>query len=52
MPAPNRIDVQGLDKELVGQVAADIRKLRKPEGRGGGRGGGTAARPVEFEEVK
>ena len=28
---PNRITVRGFDKELVGQVAADIRKLRKPE---------------------
>ena len=31
VPAPNRIAVKGSDKELVGQVAADIRKLRKPE---------------------
>jgi len=31
VPTPNRIDVKGPDKELVGQVAADIRKLRKPE---------------------
>ena len=31
MPTPNRITVRGTDKELVGQVAADIRKLRKPE---------------------
>jgi large subunit ribosomal protein L6 len=31
VPAPNRISVKGSDKELVGQVAADIRKLRKPE---------------------
>ena len=31
VPSPNRIDVIGSDKELVGQVAADIRKLRKPE---------------------
>jgi large subunit ribosomal protein L6 len=31
VPSPNRIDVLGSDKELVGQVAADIRKLRKPE---------------------
>lgn len=31
VPSPNRIDVKGSDKELVGQVAADIRKLRKPE---------------------
>ena len=31
VPAPTRITVQGADKQLVGQVAADIRKLRKPE---------------------
>jgi large subunit ribosomal protein L6 len=31
VPSPSRIDVKGTDKELVGQVAADIRKLRKPE---------------------
>ena len=31
VPSPNRIDVKGTDKEVVGQVAADIRKLRKPE---------------------
>ena len=29
--APTRIIVRGIDKEKVGQVAADIRKLRKPE---------------------
>jgi large subunit ribosomal protein L6 len=31
VPAPTRIIVKGIDKELVGQVAANIRKLRKPE---------------------
>ena len=31
VPAPNRIVVQGIDKEVVGQVAADIRAWRKPE---------------------
>jgi large subunit ribosomal protein L6 len=31
VPSPNRIAVKGADKEVVGQVAADIRKLRKPE---------------------
>ena len=30
-PVPTRIIVKGIDKEKVGQVAADIRKLRKPE---------------------
>jgi large subunit ribosomal protein L6 len=28
---PTRLGVQGLDKQLVGEVAANIRKLRKPE---------------------
>ena len=31
VPVPTRIIVRGIDKELVGQVAADIRKIRKPE---------------------
>jgi len=31
VPLPTRITVKGMDKEKVGQVAADIRKLRKPE---------------------
>jgi large subunit ribosomal protein L6 len=31
VPAPTRIVVRGIDKEQVGQVAADIRKIRKPE---------------------
>src|SRR5918997_3490629 len=31
VPAPTRISVQGNDKQAVGQVAADIRRLRKPE---------------------
>jgi large subunit ribosomal protein L6 len=31
VPSPTRIVVKGIDKELVGQVAADIRKIRKPE---------------------
>ena len=31
VPAPNRIVVRGVDKEAVGQVAANIRKIRKPE---------------------
>jgi large subunit ribosomal protein L6 len=29
--APTRFGVQGIDKQLVGEVAANIRKLRKPE---------------------
>jgi large subunit ribosomal protein L6 len=31
VPTPTRITVRGVDKQVVGQVAADIRKIRKPE---------------------
>ena len=31
VPIPTRIVVKGIDKEMVGQVAANIRKIRKPE---------------------
>jgi large subunit ribosomal protein L6 len=31
VPTPLRIVIRGIDKEAVGQVAADIRKVRKPE---------------------
>jgi large subunit ribosomal protein L6 len=31
VPVPTRIIVKGIDKEAVGQVAANIRKIRKPE---------------------
>ena len=31
VPAPNRIVVKGIDKQLVGETAARIRKVRKPE---------------------
>jgi large subunit ribosomal protein L6 len=31
VPAPNRIVVRGIDKQLVGETAATIRKVRKPE---------------------
>ena len=30
-PQPNRITVSGIDKELVGQIAATIRALREPD---------------------
>ena len=30
-PAPTQITVSGADKQLVGQIAAEIRKYRKPE---------------------
>jgi large subunit ribosomal protein L6 len=31
VPAPTRIVVRGIDKVLVGQIAADIRRIRPPE---------------------
>lgn len=31
VPAPTRITIRGIDKELVGQTAADIRAIKKPE---------------------
>jgi large subunit ribosomal protein L6 len=31
VPTPTRITIRGIDKQLVGEVAAEIRKLRKPE---------------------
>ena len=31
VPTPTRVIIKGADKEVVGQVAANIRKIRKPE---------------------
>lgn len=31
VPAPNKISVKGIDKQVVGQIAAEIRAVRKPE---------------------
>ncbi|HVF53057.1 MAG TPA: 50S ribosomal protein L6 [Actinomycetota bacterium] len=31
VPAPTKITVRGIDKELVGQTAAEIRAIKKPE---------------------
>jgi large subunit ribosomal protein L6 len=31
VPSPTRIEVVGIDKQVVGQVAANIRSIRKPE---------------------
>lgn len=31
VPAPNRIIVKGIDKQVVGQVAAQVRAVREPE---------------------
>ena len=31
MPAPTQVVVKGIDKQLVGQTAAEVRKVRPPE---------------------
>ena len=31
VPAPTKISVKGIDKQAVGQIAAEIRAVRKPE---------------------
>lgn len=31
VPAPTKISIKGIDKQLVGQVAANVRKVREPE---------------------
>ena len=31
VPAPTKVIVKGIDKQVVGQVAANIRETRKPE---------------------
>lgn len=31
VPAPNKISVKGIDKQAVGQVAANVREVRSPE---------------------
>jgi len=31
VPAPNKVVISGIDKQLVGQFAADVRKKRPPE---------------------
>ena len=31
VPAPNQVIVRGIDKQIVGQTAAEIRKVRPPE---------------------
>ena len=31
VPTPTQVSVTGIDKELVGQIAADVRKVRPPE---------------------
>ena len=31
MPSPTEVVVKGIDKQLVGQTAAEVRKVRPPE---------------------
>ncbi len=31
VPAPNKITISGINKQMVGQFAADVRKKRPPE---------------------
>jgi large subunit ribosomal protein L6 len=31
VPAPTKISIKGIDKQVVGQIAAEIRAVRKPE---------------------
>jgi len=31
VPSPTRITIRGIDKQAVGEIAANIRKIRKPE---------------------
>ena len=31
VPAPNKISVKGIDKQVVGQIAANVREVRPPE---------------------
>lgn len=31
VPEPTKVDVSGIDKQLVGQVAANVRRVRKPD---------------------
>ena len=38
VPATSNVIVRGIDKQLVGQVAADIRAVRKPSAYGEGKG--------------
>ena len=51
VPVPTRIAVAGIDKQVVGQVAADIRALRKPEPYKG-KGVRYAGEQIELKETK
>lgn len=51
VPQPTRIEVHGIDKQLVGQVAANIREWRKPEPYKG-KGVRYAGEKIELKEGK
>jgi len=52
VPAPNSIVVRGIDKQLVGQTAADIRSVRKPSAYGEGKGIRYTGERVRVKEGK
>ncbi len=52
VPKPNQVIVKGIDKELVGQVAAKIRKTREPMVFAKGKGVRYAGEVVRLKEVK
>ncbi len=52
VPKPNQIVVKGVNKELVGQVAANIRKTREPMVFAKGKGVRYAGEVVRLKEVK
>jgi len=52
VPKPNQIIVKGIDKGLVGQVAAKIRKTREPMVFAKGKGVRYAGEVIRLKEVK
>lgn len=52
VPAANSVIVRGIDKQLVGQTAADIRAVRKPSAYGEGKGIRYTGEHVRVKEGK
>ena len=52
VPAPNSVVVRGADKQLVGQVAANIRAVRPPSAYGEGKGIRYAGERVRLKQGK
>ncbi|BBJ27217.1 50S ribosomal protein L6 [Athalassotoga saccharophila] len=52
VPKPNQVIVKGIDKELVGQFAAKIRKTREPMVFAKGKGVRYAGEAIRLKEVK